>query len=264
MHRSAEKQQAPRLRWATLIAALLGLTLLVSACTNFPFASGDQRAADVADSAAEQIASHSANTPDITLLEMVAWWVPQHPMSIGAGTALVEPLAWSGESAGSQATIEIRVLVDVPGQSATTVFGPSWGPGSATRCYQLEWKQYEPARRSEIPCTDDPAPRRPVPSPRPALTAADTERVVEIVTSHESARDVELALHDAYPQNYMRIEADAVDGGVVAAVGIPAERKCILVLRDEAGEITFPAYRQISLEPGEAGCSTTLYTASPF
>lgn len=113
MHPSTEKEHRSRLRWATLIATLLGLTLIVSACTNFPFASGDQRAADAADSTAEQIASHSANTPDITLLEMVAWWVPQHPISIGAGTALVEPLAWSGESAGSQATINIRVIVDV-------------------------------------------------------------------------------------------------------------------------------------------------------
>lgn len=245
-------------------AALLGLVLLTSGCAILSSSEGDRRAADAAEQAAEQIGSHSANTPEITLLEMVAWWVPEGPISVDAGTAMVEPLAWSGESAGSQATIDIRVVVDVPAKSTTTIFGQGWDAGSATHCYRLEWEQYEPARRFEIPCAESPAPPRPTPAPRPSLSALDQERVAEIVASHDSARVTERALHDAYPQEYIRIEMEAVDGGVVASVGIPAERECILVVRDEAGGISFPGFRQISLEPGEMGCSTKLYTASPF
>lgn len=50
----------------------------------------------------------------------------------------------------------------------------------------------------------------------------------------------------------------------MVAVGIPAERECILVVRDHAGTLSFPSYRPLSLAPGEAGCVTDLYTDPPF
>ena len=50
----------------------------------------------------------------------------------------------------------------------------------------------------------------------------------------------------------------------MVAVGIPAERECILVVRDDAGALSFPSYRPISLAPGETGCVTGLYTDPPF
>lgn len=246
------------------VAAALGLALLVSGCALMPSSDGDRRAENVAEQVAEQIGSHSANRPEITLLEMVAWWLPEGPISVGVGTAMVEPLAWSGESAGSQATIDIRVIVDVPAKSTTTIFGQGQNAGSATHCYRLEWEQCEPALRFEIPCPETPAPPRPTPAPRPGLNELGRERVAEILTSYETAADVEWALHDAYPQEYIRIETEAAGGELVVSVGIPAERECIPLVRGEGGEISSPGFRRISLEPGEMGCSTKLYTASPF
>lgn len=246
---------------ATLI---VGLTLVLAGCAAEPLSTGDARARDAAEAIAADIGSHSANAPEITLLEMVAWWVPEGPVSVGSGSAVVEALDWSGESAGSQATIDIRVGVEVEASSSTQLFGESWSSGAATRCFRLEWEQYEEARRSEIACPEGPAPARPTPASRPELTSADRDRIAAIVAGATTAQDVDRALRVAYPEDYIHIETTAADSGVVAAVGIPAERECVLIFRDAAGEVTYPEFRQISLEPGEVGCSTTLYTNPPF
>lgn len=242
----------------------VGLSLVLAGCTAGPLSTGDARAAKVAEDVAADIGSHSANAPEITLLEMVAWWVPEGTVYTGSGTAVVEPLAWSGESAGSSATIDIRVTAQVDATSSTQLFGESWSAGSATQCFRLEWQQYEEARRSEIPCPDAPAPTRPTPTPRPELTQADAERIAAIVAAGATAEEVDRSLRDAYPQEHVRIETEAAEGGIVAAVGIPAERECVLVFRDASGAITYPDFRRISLEPGEVGCSTSLYTNPPF
>lgn len=245
-------------------ALAVGLVLLLSGCATQPLSSGDARARDAAEDIAAEIGSHSANAPEITLSEMVAWWVPETPVPVESGSAMVEPLSWSGESAGSRATIDIRVAVEVEGSTSTQIFGESWGPGSATRCFRLEWVQYEEARRSEITCPVAAAPPRPTPAPRPQLTSADRDHVAGIVAAAGTVEAADRALRAAYPQEFMRIETTAADGGIVAAVGIPAERDCVLVFRDASGEVSFPEFRRISLEPGEVGCSTTLYTHPPF
>ena len=251
-----------RARASAILA--VGLSIALAGCAAEPTSSGDTRAQHAAEAAAAEIGSHSANSPEITLLEMVAWWVPEGAVPAGSGTAVVEPLAWSGESAGSSATIDIRVTAQVDATSSTQLFGESWSAGSATQCFRLEWQQYEEARRSEIPCPDGPAPPRPTPAPRPELTQADAERIAAIVAAGATAEEVDRALRDAYPQEHVRIETEAAEGGIVAAVGIPAERECVLVFRDASGAITFPDFRRISLEPGEVGCSTSLYTNPPF
>lgn len=242
----------------------LALSVTVTACAQRPSSEGDARAHRAAEQIADDIGSHSENAPRITLLEMVAWWVPEGPVPTGDGTAIVEPLAWSGESAGSSAAIDIRVIVDVEGHQSNQLFGDSWGPGSATRCFRLEWRQYEPARRSEIPCPEGPAPERPVPAARPELTDVDRQQITTIVGAHTDADALADALREAYPQDYISIETTEADGGIVAAVGIPAERDCVLVFRGADGAITYPSFRRISLEPGEMGCSTGLYTSPPF
>ena len=246
------------------LALGLVLVLVLAGCAGRAGSEGDARARAAAQAVADDIGSHSANAPEITLAEMVAWWVPEDSVPVDSGTAVVEALAWSGESAGSQATIDIKVNVEIAGRSSPQIFGESWGPGSATQCFRLEWQQYERARRSDIPCPDGPAPPRPTPAPRPELTQADRDRVAEIVAGGGAVSEVDRALRDAYPEDYVRVETVAADGGVVAAVGIPAERECILIFRDAAGAISFPEFRRISLEPGEVGCSTSLYTAPPF
>lgn len=263
--RSLVRRPTRRVHSSVAVVALSAAVLVgLTACASEPSSSGERKARHVAEDVAAEIGAHSENAPSITLLEMVAWWVPEGRTYSYPGSAVVEPLAWSGESAGSHATMEIRVIAEVEAQSSTQLFGESWSAGSATRCFRLEWRQYEAARRTEIPCPDGPAPVRPTPAARPELVPSDRERVVGILSAGGTADAVGSALREAFPQDYMRIETVDADGGVVAAVGIPAERDCILAFRNAAGEVTFPDFRRISLEPGETGCSTDLYTDPPF
>nr|BFF09930.1 hypothetical protein GCM10025699_12330 [Microbacterium flavescens] len=252
------------LRGMATAALALALAVTVAGCSGLPSADGDWQAARAAERIADDIAAHSENVPRITVPEMIAWWIPQSPTPAEPGMAIVEPLAWSGESAGSQATIDIRVDVDVEAHSSAQIFGKSWSAGSATRCFRLEWVRYEPARRSEIACPEGPAPARPQPAARPDLTQADQDRVAAILVGHTTAADAAGALREAFPEEYVTVETDEADDGVVAAVGIPAELECILALRDSTGAVTFPSFRRVSLEPGEIGCSTELYTDPPF
>lgn len=187
---------------------------------------------------------------------MVSWWVPEG----------VEALAWSGQiGRDSEATIDVRIHVEVAAYTSPNIGGRSNSAGEATVCYRLVWPQYYEATRSEISCpADTVAPPRPQPRARPQLTEHDAVRVAEILSAESDLDALESALHDAFPDDYIRIDTAYWNGETVVAVGIPAERECILVVRDDAGELFYPSYRPISLEPGETGCATELYTNPPL
>lgn len=248
---------------AALTAGLAVVALV--GCASSSGADGDALAQDSADAVSRQIASHSDNTTEVTLLEMVDYWIPAETVYVGQGAATVEPLAWSGAiGSESTATIDVRIDVVVDAHSSSQIFGPSNSAGAATRCYRLVWGRYDPASRTEIACPDTPAPARPTPEPRPELTDDDRVTVSNIVAATSDRADIESALHEAFPQQYIRIETATVGDEVVVALGIPRERDCILVVRDGGGEIGFPSYDRIWLEPGELGCSTALYTSPPL
>lgn len=246
-------------------AVLLLVGAPLAGCTSLFFTDGDELARRGAESVAVQIGSHSDNTAAVTIEEMVTWWVPDGDVAVSHGLAVAEALAWSGQIGHeSEATIDVRIHVDVAAHSSPTIGGRSNSAGEATVCYRLVWPRYFEARRSEIPCPDTTAPPRPEPPIRPELTDADTAEVARILATTDGLEAIETALHDAFPEEYIRIDTDLWNGETVVAVGIPAERECILVVRGEAGELSYPSYRRISLEPGETGCATDLYTNPPF
>lgn len=246
-----------------------GIALVLAAglagCSAPFFAEGDDLARRGAESIAAQIGSHTDNTAEVTLVEMVDRWVPQGEVFADPGVATVEPLAWSGRIGHeSEATIDVRIRVEVAAKSASTLGERSHSAGEATVCYRLVWPRYYEARRSEIACPDTAAPPRPESPSRPELTEEDRTRVASILAEGGGLTAVEAALREAFPEEYIRIDTELWNGETVVAVGIPAERECILVVRGEAGELSYPSYRSISLEPGERGCSTDLYTNPPF
>ncbi|MET7424715.1 hypothetical protein [Dactylosporangium sp. NPDC005555] len=49
----------------------------------------------------------------------------------------------------------------------------------------------------------------------------------------------------------------------MAAVGVPAERECVVMIRTPAGVTQPVSFDRIQLTPGEAGCGTSLYTNPP-
>lgn len=259
----------PRFRHPVrLVGAAVVLLLIASAsgCAALFSSDGDDVARRGAVDVAEQIGAHSDNTAEVTVEEIVTWWVLEAP-GVAAGGAEVDALAWSG-AIGSPggASVDVRIHVEVGAYSSPTIGGRSHSAGAATVCYRLVWERYEQARRSEIPCPDaaPPPPPPPVLPERPDLTAQDSARVAEILGSVSEVDAIDAALREAFPADDHRIEVTSWNGETVVAVGIPAERECILVVRSETGALSSPSYRRISLEPGEAGCTTALYTNPPF
>jgi len=245
--------------------ALLLAVPLTTGCGSLLFDEGDQLAHRGAENVVAQIASHSDNTAEVTIEEMVAWWVPEGQVAAKPGLATIDALAWSGQIGHeSTATIDVRIHVEVKARSSTAIGGRSNSAGEATVCSRLIWSRYEEAQRSEIPCPDTAAPPRPEPTARPELTEEDTARVAHILATTGELEAIDTALRDSFPEEYYRVDTELWNGETVVAVGIPAERECILIVRNLAGELSYPSYRRISLEPGETGCSTNLFTHPPF
>lgn len=237
----------------------------LTGCGSLLVDEGEELALRGAEDVAARIGSHTDNTAEVTIEEMVAWWVPEGPVAAGPGLATVEAVAWSGQIGHeTTATIDVRVHVEVDAHSSTTIGGRSNSAGEATVCYRLVWPRYEEAQRSELSCPDVSAPPRPGPAERPQLTDEDTARIAEILATTGEVEAVDDALHDAFSEEYYRIGTDLWNGETVVAVGIPAERECVLLVRGVSGELFHPEYRRISLEPGEMGCVTELYTNPPF
>jgi hypothetical protein len=238
---------------------------LLAGCASLLFTEGDRLAIRGAEDVAKQIGSNRDNTAETTIEEMVMWWVPDGPVVAGAGLAIVEALAWSGQiGPDSEATIDVRIHVEVDAYSSPSIGGKSNSAGEVTVCYRLLWQPYEEASRSEISCPEAPAPPRPEVTARPALTEEDTARVAHILATVSALDAIDAALHEAFPHEYYRIDSELWNGETVVALGIPSERECILIVRNDAGELSYPTYRRISLEPGETGCATDLYTNPPF
>lgn len=253
-----------RVRLIGTATALL-FAVPLTGCGSLFFDEGDQLAHRGAENVVAQIASHSDNTAEVTIEEMVAWWVPDGQFTAEPGLATTDALAWSGQIGHeSTATIDVRVHVEVEAHSSPSIGGRSNSAGEATVCYRLIWERYGEADRSEIPCPDTAAPPRPEPATRPELTDEDTARVAHILATAGGFEAIDAALHDSFPEEYYLVDTDLWNGETVVAVGIPAERECILIVRDVAGELSYPPYRRVSLEPGETGCTTDLYTNPPF
>lgn len=246
-----------------VIALLLGVPL--AGCASPLFTEGDRLAIRGAENVAAQIGSHRDNTAEVTIEEMVTWWVPDTPITAGPGLATVEALAWSGQIASdSEATIDLRIHVEVEAYRSPSIGGRSNSAGEATVCYRLVWPRYEEAARSEIPCHDTAPPPRPVLPEPPALTDDDTALVANILATVSGLEAIEAALRGAFPDEFYSIDTELWHSEAVVALGIPSERECILIVRNNAGELSYPSYRRISLEPGETGCATALYTNPPF
>lgn len=180
----------------------------------------------------------------------------------------VEALNWSGNSsdeAGAQ--IEVRIRVEVDTHHAATIGGISYDAGSATRCYHyavIGYRFYDTLSRNDIPCPDGPAPPLPTPTPIPALPddAGDRLTAVLLATTPEA---VEGDVRESFPQPFVSVETVAVDGQIIAAVGVPVERECIVAVRDIDGVvIVYGGFDREWLQPGELGCSTELVTNPPL
>ena len=270
-----ERSATARRRAAGLVAGLALVTVLTTTgcATERPAAlastqsgGGGSLAADQAEAVARQIGADM--TPPV-LHDREAAWLVQEDVARADDPERgihVEALDWSGRSGeGEGARIDVRITVDVDATTAATLGESSTEAGSATRCWRyavVGFRYYDTLGLDEIECTDEPAPAAPTAVELPALPE-DAEALVTQVLTAASPESLAGDLEAAFPQDSVTTESDVDDGELVAAVGVPAERDCLVMVRDAAGTVTRQSYDPVWLEPGELGCSTMLYTSPP-
>lgn len=226
----------------------------------FSLGDGDSVAEEVAQDAAEQLNKRLGyrNRPR-DAASIAATEVATDPdADRSAQPTRMVPLAWSGRVYSSEmATIDVRFTATV--SAATGYLGPGRTAGSATRCYRytLQYYRYTDYREIRCPAIADP----PAPSASPVLrlpgNAADRLAAVLRTATPETVED---AVRAAFPQQGFVIDTVTSGGTLVAAVGVPPERDCIVMIRTPDGATKAVGFDPIQLEPGETGCRTSLYT----
>ena len=256
------------------VAAAVAVASVLASCSlaDLTRQSGDRIAEAQAESIVAEIGD--AMTPpvihDRPADYLVATHVPMYSQEHGDGrSTLVEALSWSGSS-GSEggAQIDLRITVEVPAASSGTIGGSSNDAGSAERCFHLVVvgnRFYDNLAITDVDCPDPAvaAPPLPVPDPLPALPADARDilaRVLEATTPESLHDDVA----DAFPEDFIVTSTEVHEGSLVAAVGVPIERECIVGIRDPDGAVSFGSFDPVWAQPGETGCAPGLVLRPPL
>ncbi len=229
--------------------------------------SGDALARDAAAAEAKQLNTelgHRNRVRDagsIAAAEIVQQ--AQDATSDAGATVRREALAWSGRTAGNErATVDVRFVVTVEERPPVSVGGASNTAGEATVCYRYEFQLYRYTTYREIDCPSGAAPPPPTAAPVPRVPEDGQKRLTAVLRT-ATPQTLAGAVRAAFPQGWITVDTTVHEGALVAAVGVPAERDCLLLVRTPAGKIESPGYDRIWLEPGETGCRTGLYVSPP-
>ncbi|MER7001501.1 hypothetical protein ABT297_00375 [Dactylosporangium sp. NPDC000555] len=173
------------------------------------------------------------------------------------------PVGWSGRTTGDEkATVDVRFAVTVPEQHAAAIGDRGNSAGSATRCYRYVLQLYRYTEYHEIGCPAIATP--PVPSASPVLTLpADAKDRLDAALRTATPDTLASVVRAAFPQDGVKVDTVTREGTLVAAVGVPAERDCIVMIKTADGAIQQVGYKRVQLEPGELGCSVGLFTNPP-
>ncbi|MEU4437886.1 hypothetical protein [Micromonospora chalcea] len=250
-------------RWALAVLLLAS----VGCGRGFGEESGDELARDVAAAEAKQLNTelgHRNRVRDAG--SIAAAEIVQQPQGTALGddeTVRREALAWSGRTARDErATVDVRFVVTVPERPPVSVGGASNSAGDATRCYRYEFQLYRYTTYHEIDCPSGAAPPPPIAAPVPKVPEDGRQRLTAVLRT-ATPDTLAGAVRAAFPQDWITVDTTVHEGALVAAVGVPAERDCLLLVRTPAGKIEAPGYDRIWLEPGETGCRTGLYVSPP-
>ncbi|TNH30636.1 hypothetical protein FHG89_06905 [Micromonospora orduensis] len=175
----------------------------------------------------------------------------------------IEALAWSGRTApGEQAVIDVRIAVTVTEDHGSTFGDLGHSAGQATRCYRYRLELHRATSHQEIDCPAVATPPMPTAAPVPALPDDARARLTAALRT-ATPSTLAGAVRAAFPERHVTVDTATHEGALVAAVGVPAERDCLLMVRTAGGAIESPGYDPVWLEPGETGCGTGLYISPP-
>ncbi|MBM0231458.1 hypothetical protein JNW91_06025 [Micromonospora sp. STR1_7] len=235
--------------------------LLLSGCAEYR--DGDSMARDIAAAEAERLVDDLGHRNRVRDAEYIAATGIPKAAQGGSSPVRIEALAWSGRTApDEQAIIDVRIAVTV-----TEDYGSSFGDrghsaGQATRCYRYRLALHRATSRQEIDCPAVATPPVPTAVPIPALPDDARDRLTGALRT-ATPDTLAGAVRAAFPEKHVTVDTVTHEGALVAAVGVPAELDCLLLVRTPAGAIESPGYDPNWLEPGETGCRTGLYVSPP-
>ncbi|GMA22478.1 hypothetical protein GCM10025864_02370 [Luteimicrobium album] len=252
---------------AALLAAVIAIPVLVA--VSLRPADGDRLARDLADRVVVGIADDVATdgrAADAERLAQEATTDPRLPSDVPDATYEVAPLAWSGRTDDADgARVDLTVAVDVPGTSATAVFGKSRSAGSTRACWRLVVHPgQDVADHHRIACPDGTPTATPSPAPLPTFPAT-TERDVRAALEALPAEVSGPAAQDALAARFaapLTVRVAREGDELVAAVGLTTTLDCVVGVRAGDGTArTFTGFDRALLAPGEVGCAPSLYLA---
>lgn len=245
-------------RWISVVP--LVLCLLLNGCAEQR--DGDTMARELAAAEAKRL------DDDLTRdrVRDAEWLAATHvPEAVEGAKSTIrrEPLAWSGRTGvNEQAVIDVRIVVTVAEDHGATFGDLGNSAGHATRCYRyrLELQRHTPYQEMNCPSVATP----PVPSagPIPALPPDARDRL-SVALRTATPGTLADAVRAAFPAKHITVDTVTHKGVLVAAVGVPAERECLLLIRKPSGAVESPGYDPTWLQPGETGCRTGLYVSPP-
>ena len=159
------------------------------------------------------------------------------------------PVAWSGRiSSDEQATVDVR-------------FEEAGRPGGAAVCFRFTLQMYRYTTYKGVDCPANAAPPSPSASPPPSLPPDASDRLAAVLRT-ATPETLAAAVRAEFPAG-IGVDTETREGVLIAAVGIAAERDCIVMIRTPDGKTGPVGFNRVQLEPGELGCGTGLYTDPP-
>ncbi|ERK69768.1 hypothetical protein [Leifsonia aquatica] len=179
-----------------------------------------------------------------------------------------EAIAWDGMTRDpGGARFVLRISAHVPAHSSSSFGGASWSEGVWSGCYAFQvfaFFEWRPTGVDEVGCLPSPPSPPPSPAPVPALPD-DTETRLTAVLSAATRAGLANDLEKAFPDGSVRSDEvtgarltrdSGAEGDVLgAAVGIAGTKDCLVGTRDADGTVHVRHPQNVTLEPGEAGCT---------
>ena len=252
-----------RARWLGASAAMVVAVLAFTGCTTGERVA-DHRVNEIAARLADDLESPVSRVRDAEWFA-ATYVTPLNTPGGGGSTVRADTLAWSGSSGDEAgARIDVRIRVDQDQKNAVNVGDSSYEAGSATTCFRYEvFRRPDPVTRQVIDCPANPVIPTPTAAPLPALPD-DAKDVLAAVLATSSRASLQQDVRAAFPDDFITVETDVVGDELLAAVGVPGERQCIVGMRGADGGVEFAAFDPTWIEPGELGCSTRLVTSPPL
>ncbi|MEV4494190.1 hypothetical protein AB0J84_00570 [Micromonospora arborensis] len=250
-----------RLNSTALAGAAVALCLVSAGCAEHR--DGNSMARDAATTEAKSLNQSLGHRSRARDAEYIAATEILEAANGGTSDVRREPVAWSGRTTGDeQATIDVRFVATVEESSGTGFGDLGNSAGQATRCYRYQLQLYRYTAFEEIDCPSVATPPVPTAAPVPTLPDDTHDRLTAALRT-ATPDTLASRVRAAFPEKHVTVDTTTHENALVAAVGVPAERECLVLVRTPGGAIETPGYDQIWLEPGEMGCRTGLYVSPP-